>query len=73
MKPLLKKLPYSKDCPDESKCEPNDHQDCEFCDWEGSCESCGGQNDGDDTRCCECELERSIRLADRMCDEAEGK
>jgi hypothetical protein len=74
MKSLTKKLPFSNACPDKSKSEePQDHIDCESCDWIHSCEKCGAENDGEDALCSVCELARQICLADRMCDEAEDR
>jgi hypothetical protein len=70
---LKVKLPYSIDCPNQEKVGVEDHVDCEQCNWEESCEDCGGFNDGDETRCQLCELNRQIYAADMACDIAQGK
>lgn len=76
MKNLMRKSPpFTSECPllNTTKPEPSDHTDCPECDWQASCERCGCFNDGEDTMCMQCELDRAIMKADMLCDEAMGK
>lgn len=67
------KKPYTAQCPNAEKIEVNDHVDCKECNWEQSCEDCGGFNDGVETRCIPCQLSREINAAEFASDVARGK